>query len=224
MEEQPTSRMIRIAILDTGIDPDQVEAPVFDTHLNLSASGEAGSTWDDHGHGTKIARLAASYGRGFLTLLPIKVADGQGEAAGDSLCRGMEAAMGLQADVILICMNVAPSEEAEELAAQIAEASAMGIPVVVSAGNGGTDVKNSIPANQKDAVVVGALGQEGGLAEYSNYGETVDYAVDGVFEGEFGTSYSAARFAGMAAAVLARGGSMEQAMVMFGEDIKMADK
>lgn len=77
----------------------------------------------------------------------------------------------------------------------------LGVPVVVAAGNNGSDVreKNVYPALTKNVITVGALDQDGSRASYSNYGPEVDvwargsYPVlfaDHIYNWHSGTSYA----------------------------------
>jgi serine protease len=61
----------------------------------------------------------------------------------------------------------------------ISQARAAGTVVVVAAGNQYRDAANFTPANCNDTVTVGAVGRAGGLANYSNFGSTVDISAPG---------------------------------------------
>jgi len=56
---------------------------------------------------------------------------------------------------------------------------AAGTIVVVAAGNEAQDAANSQPANCNGVVTVAALGRDGAMASYSNFGNTVDLAAPG---------------------------------------------
>lgn len=58
-------------------------------------------------------------------------------------------------------------------------AATQGTIVVVAAGNSDVSTKNVSPANCKNVIVVGASGETGGKAGYSNYGANVDLSAPG---------------------------------------------
>jgi hypothetical protein len=61
----------------------------------------------------------------------------------------------------------------------ISQARAAGTVVVAAAGNQFRDAANFTPANCNDTVTVASVGRAGGLANYSNFGSTVDIAAPG---------------------------------------------
>ena len=67
----------------------------------------------------------------------------------------------------------------EALQTAISAAHAAGTVVVTAAGNDFRDAGNFTPANCNDTVTVGAVGRAGGLAFYSNFGNTVDISAPG---------------------------------------------
>lgn len=207
-QHEPVKK-VRVAVLDTGLEKDSVSCGIQDTGINLSGTGEKDSTTDDNGHGTKVAKIITEYGSDYIELLPVKVADASGEAVVEKICRGFQKAAAYEPDIILLSLNTVPSKEAEQLKECVKEAEQKGILVVVPAGNNSMDVKNAVPADLKEAIVVTATGADRKHIAYSNYGDTVDYAAYGGYDGEYGTSFAAARVAGMLAGILARGENEE---------------
>jgi serine protease len=63
--------------------------------------------------------------------------------------------------------------------AAVGKAMARGAAVVVSAGNAADDAANYHPANCDGVITVGAIGDDGYLASYSNHGGTVEVAAPG---------------------------------------------
>ena len=61
----------------------------------------------------------------------------------------------------------------------ITQARAAGTVVVTAAGNSFRDAANFTPANCNNTVTVAAVGRAGGLANYSNFGSTIDIAAPG---------------------------------------------
>lgn len=67
----------------------------------------------------------------------------------------------------------------ESYQAAIDRVTALGIPVVVAAGNDELHIVDARPANCRNVIVVGASHSGGGRAEYSNYGESIDVMAPG---------------------------------------------
>lgn len=200
------SEEIKVAVLDTGIKADAgCIDRVENTGINLSTSGEAGSMEDDNGHGTDIAEIIAENSNGYVKILPVKIANAQGKATVLNAYLGIQKAMENDADIINISMNTCKSATSQILTDIINEASQKGIVVVVSAGNGSTDTADITPADIDSAVVVSAVNEDDSFADYSNYGETVDYCSYGTYEDKAGTSYAAANVTGIIADLLSKG-------------------
>ena len=199
-------REITVAILDTGVNAavPELSGRVLPSAWNLTEEGERDSVADLHGHGTLLARLVAQNSDEMVKILPVKVAGQNGSARLGTVCEGIRIAQSCGADVILLSMNTLVSTESLALSDAIHESVQNGVPVVVSAGNRSRDTRDIAPANVSEALVISAVDKEGRFAPYSNYGESVDFAACGEFEGKSGTSYAAARFAGILADALCR--------------------
>jgi subtilisin family serine protease len=84
------------------------------------------------------------------------------------------------------------------LSSAIEYATGRDIPVVVAAGNGGTDVAGVTPANCPGVITVAATGREGQRASYSNFGSGVAISAPGGSDGQrlLSTSNSGSTVAG----------------------------
>jgi uncharacterized repeat protein (TIGR02543 family) len=197
---------IKVAVVDSGVNVDdaQLKDRTIESSLNFSGSGK--SVADDNGHGTKVASAIASVSPNSVKILPVKVANKDGKSTVLAAYLGIKSAIEAGAQVINLSMNAASSvDRSNLLQAAIDEAYSKGIYVVVSAGNDRTDTKEIVPSNIKSALVVSAVGDDQKIADYSNFGESVDYAAYGTYGKESGTSYAAAYVSGTVATLLSGG-------------------
>jgi PKD repeat protein len=202
---------------------------------------EAVSSDDDHYHGTHVAGTigAIDNGSGVVGVAPgarlwaVKVLDNNGSGSLSGIIAGIDwvAANG---DIEVINMSLGGGGFSSAMNTAVYNAVQDGVTVVVAAGNSNQNAANFTPANAPDAITVSALadfnGAPGGgaaptcrtdqddtLADFSNWGATVDIAAPGVCiystypleKGSFntisGTSMASPHVAG-AAALLASNG------------------
>lgn len=147
-------------------------------------------------HGTHVAGIVAAAinnrigGAGVAPkalLLPIRVIGKCGGTERD-LIDGIRWAVGLEVDGVAPNQNPADvinlslggeGDCSPRLQEAINDAVAANAFVVASAGNESYDASRVTPANCDGVIVVSALAQDGGLAEYSNFGDAVDVAAPG---------------------------------------------
>lgn len=194
-------RDVIVAIIDSGLDKSAVsEKRVIDSEKNYSTSGAENDIADDNGHGTSMAEIITNQTGDNVKIMPVKTVNADGKCSILSAYLGIKYAMEKKADIINISLNTVASTKSAILEDVIKEADKKGIKVVVSAGNNADDVKYYTPSNIKEAFVISATDENGTLAGYSNFGETIDYASCGLYQDEEGTSIAAANFsAGIAA-------------------------
>lgn len=203
------SKSVKVAILDTGLNPEGLDGRYEDTGVNYAEPNNTSSLTDSNGHGTEMAKLILENSNDLVKIVPIKVADSQGKASVLNTYLGIKKAIECGVNVINISMTASVSTTSQLLTEAINEANSKGIIVVVSAGNLGIDVSNVSPANVVSALVVSAVNSDNTFASYSNYGNTVDYTSYGSYNGKTGTSYSAARVSGIIADLLSKQGNLE---------------
>jgi len=203
---------VRVAVIDTGIDrnhPDlrgQVKGRI---HL---VKGKIG------GHGTHVAGIiaAAMNNRGIVGVSPqaelydVKAFKANGTARLFDIIRGID--WSIQNRMQVINMSFGMPEASEALRRVIKKAHAAGIKMVASAGNNGGAVE--YPARFPQVISVGALDQNGKLAEFSSRGKGLSVRAPGVkiystwpggrFRTLDGTSMAAAHVTGLTALKLAK--------------------
>ncbi len=170
---------IRVAVIDSGIYAEHawLKGRVLSKGANL-CSGISADASDDNGHGTHCAGIIASGTPENVMLLPVKVLDRSGYGSLLSIYCGLMYALEQNADVINFSLGgYGESPLLDEAVDMIAEAD---IPLCNAAGNDQKNVRYVYPAYSEKVITVSAVDREHHLAEFSNYGSTVDFAAPGV--------------------------------------------
>lgn len=201
-----TGRGVRVAVLDSGIDP---EHPWLTVAQSVSTCGEAVELPGQHG--THCAGSLASRDAVFpgiapdVTLLNVKVLRANGSGTSTFITRGVDAALDLDAQVLSMSLgfNHLPvwsngghgwtcRDGGCELCTAIDNATFFGATVVVAAGNEhqraealrrygegkAFDTELGCPGHARGAITVGALSKRSFLpAEFSSRGPTA-YGLD----------------------------------------------
>jgi thermitase len=201
-----------IAVLDTGIDKEQVDlVGKVIAEVNFTDSP---TTDDIYGHGTHIAGIIAAWaesGTGVAglahdcRLMNVKVADDQGRFDSSVAAKGVNWAVEHGANVIN--MSLVSTEPSPILEEAINYAWNQGVVVVAAAGNlVGTKVV--YPAYYSNCIAVAATDSDDHVASWSSQGDWVDLAAPGVdiystlpgnkYGYKSGTSMAAAHVSGLA--------------------------
>jgi subtilisin family serine protease len=177
---------------------------------NKKGKNKKGNSWqDDNGHGTHVAGIAAALdnGQGIVGVAPgariwgVKVLDGNGSGSFSDVICGLNWVVQNRGtiDVVNLSLSGAGSDgscESSALHQAVCNVVYSGIPVVVAAGNQGTDASTRVPASYDEVITVsgmadsdGAPGHLGpgtcaGFADdtflpFSNFGADVDIAAPG---------------------------------------------
>ena len=158
-----------VAVLDTGSDSDDV-----------------------NGHGTKIANIIKDASGIHVGVAMYQVCDEDGDCYADDVAEGIRSAV---ADgVQIINMSFGSDQPSDLIDDAIQDAVEHDVMMVAAAGNNGPFPDSvEYPANHPDVLAVGAIDNDGSIAEWSSRGD-----VDGWEIGEYktiaGTSVSAAYF------------------------------
>ncbi len=183
---------VKIAILDTGIDPTHPDFyfPNGTSKIVYSVSmvPEEGPE-DLHGHGTHVAGIAAGTGaasNGKFTgvapgalLMNIKVISSEGFGLVSWIIAGIEEAVENGADVINMSLGGGLNGDGTDpLSMAVDWAVDNGVVVVVAAGNDGPSYSSlGSPAVARKAITVGATFKNGTLVDFSSRGPTGDLRV-----------------------------------------------
>jgi subtilisin family serine protease len=194
-----------VAVLDTGLD---MSNPAFLGRIwtNPNPNGSDGYRgdlhgWnfisnnsnlnDDDGHGTHVTGILAATGNNGIgvagmnwgaRIMPLKVLDSQGNGTTDASISGVYFAVNHGAKVINASWGGDSFSQA--MLDALNYANAHGVVFVTAAGNetSNNDVTTTYPASYRtpNELVVAAVNETGGLADYSNWGvSTVDLAAPG---------------------------------------------
>ncbi len=182
---------IKIAILDTGIDPTHPDFFVNGTSkivanasfVDLDGDGVPDeSVIDLNGHGTHCAGIAAGVGNYLSNLKGVapgaqliigKVLSNEGWGFYNWIIKGIEWAVNESADVISMSLGGPASLSYDPLVAAVKNATEHGVLVVIAAGNEGPDYFTvGSPGVAEDALTVGAVDKSLRLAYFSSIGPT----------------------------------------------------
>jgi len=178
------SSSVIIAVVDTGVDPNQPDLRGrvmrgWDFHNN------DGNPYDDNGHGTAVAGVAAAAGDDRVgiagmcwkcRILPVKVLNGNGSGSHSNIAAGIVWAAKKGADVINL--SLAAATDTEVMRNAVAFARRKGAVVVAAAGNEGT-TRKFYPAAYPDVISVAATNSNDVLYKWSNRGSWVTLAAPG---------------------------------------------
>lgn len=210
---------IKIAILDTGIDPDH---PDLKENILEGKSFVGGSVEDRQGHGTHCAGIAAASknGRGFVgvapeaSLLIAKVLGDNGSGSIAGIVDGIDWAVDRGADIIN--MSLGASDSSPDLFRAIHRALVQKKIVICAAGNEGRYGGNTVgyPGRYGSVISVGSYNKAGTTSVFSSKGGEIDLLAPG--EGIWstykrggyavlsGTSMATPFVSGLAALILAK--------------------
>ncbi len=216
--EVTTGSMIKVAILDTGIDLDHPD-------LWRNIKGEINtlrprkSANDDNGHGTHLAGTVAAIDNDFgvigvgpeIYLYAVKVLDKKGKGWLSDLIDALDWCIDNKMQVIN--MSFGSLEGNPSFHDAIIRAYQAGITMVASAGNNGEDSGLiEYPAFYPETIAVSAVDEYDDFASFSSYGAQIDLTAPGVnilstyrnafYETMYGTSMSAAHVTGTVALIL----------------------
>jgi subtilisin family serine protease len=188
------TRVVRVAVLDTGIDVDHPDLKdVIDRELAYNAlSGKSGASEvaDAQGHGTHVAGIIAGQGIGKsqgltsnvlgvagkfrVKIVPIKVLGDDGSGSTTAINRGIRWAMQKQVDIISMSLGGGSNYECVKDQSLkdpvIQEAIDKGIIVIAAAGNEGCPLGGSCTSQSPDFTTYTVLpcSNEGVLCVASN--------------------------------------------------------
>ncbi len=198
-----------VAVIDTGVSPTSSLAGRVEVGQSF-VGGDA--TADENGHGTAVAGIIAGP-MGVCQkcrILPLRVSAGaSGIASSDNIAAAVDAAVGLGAAVVNLSMIASNPTEVERAA--FARATDAGVVVVAAAGNASSSIP-AYPGSYPGVLSVGAAGDDGVIAAFSNRGSWVSVLApacgrsntpDGAQVLFCGTSASAPYVAGVAAVLRA---------------------
>ncbi|MGE0192777.1 MAG: S8 family serine peptidase [Planctomycetota bacterium] len=206
--DRVTGAGVRVAVLDTGIDPDH---PLLVGHIapggqdfidgdddpRYVANGrddDADGLIDEgRGHGTFVASLVLAVAPG-AQIVPFRVLDSDSRGKASSLAEAIARAADLGVDVINLSAGMPTRVQVVKDAVQYARE--RGVLVVASAGNTGTR-SVTFPASLGDGLSVTSVDDGDVLAGFASFGDDVDLSAPGQeLIGAFPNGLGAVRWSG----------------------------
>ncbi|MDI6820298.1 MAG: S8 family serine peptidase [Candidatus Hodarchaeaceae archaeon] len=227
-----TGAGVKVAILDTGIQPDHPDLAA-NVKGGISLVGDENSAdparWNDgNGHGTHVAGIAAAVNDdvGVVGVAPaawlyaVKVLADNGKGYVSDVVEGID--WSVQNGMQVINMSLGTTSDVPALKDACDEAYARGILLVAAAGNEGENGV-SYPARYESVVAAAATDGHDEVPTWSSKGAEIELAAPGVgvystyrgstYAWASGTSMAAPHVAGAAALVLARSPGLTNAQV-----------
>lgn len=170
-----------IALIDTGVNEN---ANVFS-----AVSMIGGSTSDENGHGTAMAKAIVGVNPD-AKILSIKALGSDGKGDASAIYAAMKYAIDNGADIINLSISSKKGAESAAIADAVAQAKSAGIQVVAAAGNNSAPASYFIPGSIEGVLTIGAANADGTRLMTSNYGDCVDYNVVAGSSSEASAIYS----------------------------------
>ncbi|RSL42208.1 hypothetical protein CEP53_012317 [Fusarium sp. AF-6] len=207
-------RVIKVAVLDTGVDKAQAHFRGVrngtGTSIKKAQSFIEGTFHDNNGHGTKVAALVVAVAP-HVDLYIAKVSETEKESGVDQWVEAINWAMELKVDIINISAR-APVDE--KIRTPIEDAERQGIIILAAASNDGANLPRAFPACMDRVLAIHATDRHGNPSGFNptRLPDCVNFSTLGAGIPsplhvpprflESGTSFSTAIAAGMAANLL----------------------
>lgn len=173
-----TTNSIVVAVVDSGVDKNHVDLKSRLTSKEYDYVDGDSVAMDVHGHGTSVAGIVADATQGLnVKIMPVRVLNEKNQGTASWIASGIRYAADNGAKVINLSLGGDHNNTKEDA---ISYAIGKGCIVIVSAGNSSGSVDTYCPAHIAECITVGAIDANGMIADYSNYGNAVDFAAPGV--------------------------------------------
>lgn len=182
--ELTTADLIKVAVIDTGID---LKHP--DLKLNIKGGvntiNPGRSSSDDNGHGTHVAGIIGAINNTIgvvgtgpqIDLYSIKALNRNGSGFLSDIIEGIDWA--IERNIQVINMSLGARVDIQSFHDAVIRANNAGITVVAAAGNDFGGPVN-FPAAYPEVIAVSAIDQNDQIASFSSVGQEVDFAAPGV--------------------------------------------
>lgn len=133
---------------------------------------------DEHSHGTHVAGTIVDCTPGLnVKILPVRVLGSDGKGSMLTISLGVRHAVDRGAKIINMSLSGLKNQTLDNA---VIYAVSRGCTVVVTAGNDNISTENKTPAHLEECIVVSAINDQLEKADFSNWGESVDFAAPGV--------------------------------------------
>lgn len=179
---------IKVAVLDTGLRSthevfrNQNTADRLDLTDSYNYISKNKNIADDNGHGTMVAGILSEATSNNVKIVPIKIMDNTGEGSLINVIEAMYAIVN-KVDVINLSLGIS-NDKIDSNSKQIFDKAIKniydsGVMIVCASGNEGKE-NVYYPASSTYTISVGATKRDKEIADFSNYGNTVDFTAPGV--------------------------------------------
>ena len=170
---------ITICIIGTGINANHCDFPSWKMIGWKDYVNEEFDYYDDHGHGTHCASIAAGYDspKGVAPgayLMGAKVLDSTGQGCFEWIIMGIEWAVYNGTDIINLSLSGAGGDGTSSLAQKSNWAVDQGVIVVAAAGNDGACCTIGTPGDATKVITVASSTKSDSLSSFSSRGPTID--------------------------------------------------
>lgn len=176
-----TAKDVIVAVIDTGIDFDHefLKDRIVD---GINLFDDSKKPVDDHYHGTHVSGIIVNNTPSNVKIMPIKALNSIGQGSLSLAATGIKYAVDNGARVINMSLGgiVFGADDTEFIDQAIAYATKKGVVCVVAAGNESSFTDKFSPANNQQAITVGAVGEIDGHCSFSNIGKSVDISAPGL--------------------------------------------
>ena len=225
-ESNKMSGEVLVGVIDSGVDfthtllSDRIKSSIpnysdKDTTINydhgINFVDPTKRQDDDFGHGTHTAGTIVDCASGdtHIKIVPLKVLDEKGQGYASNVRNALYYAADNNISVVNMSIVFSNSTLLSPIASGVKYATNNNVVCVASAGNNGKYITNLLPAACEEAITVGAIDNNMVLADFSNYGHSVDVVAPGAnitssmpgqqYTSKSGTSMAAPHVAAFAA-------------------------
>lgn len=175
---------VTVYVVDTGL----AAHPDLAGRASIGYDAIGGNGTDCHGHGTHVAAIAAGSNWGVArgaSVIAVRVLDCSGGGSVAGVIQGLDWVVQTANGPSIVNMSLGTSTVESALNMAVENVVEAGIPVVVAAGNFGSDACDTSPASVAAAITVAASGRAVGTgfderAGFSSFGICVDLFAPGV--------------------------------------------
>lgn len=165
-EDAAKQKKALVALIDTG-----------DNNADSSVDFTGTGSQDRNGHGTYMAGLIKEKSGDQAYILSLKAMNDDGTGSMENVTAAVKYAINAGADIINMSISAPDSDAAEAFKTVVQQAVDNGIRVVAAAGNYSADISKYVPANIPGVISVGAVTEDGMIADFSNYGKSLTMSV-----------------------------------------------
>jgi subtilisin family serine protease len=177
-------------VIDTGIDFDHDDLFVVRGLSRNFVSAEPNRGEDLNFHGTHVAGIIGAKDNAIdvvgvapnTPVVSVRVLDSNGDGLASEVIAGVDYVASRARPGDVANMSLGSAVRVDALDQAVLRAADRGILFAVAAGNEAVDAANSSPAgvDHPNIFTVSAIGADDCLADFSNFGESVDFAAPGV--------------------------------------------